>query len=186
MLVISLLYQMDSDEDLIMNPNYCVYNGPFSPKTRTHNGFRVDVCKSCIQKYIRRGNIIKSFYFVYQMYLFKSLQKSVHSNLINRLKCIVSEDIGIADDTGVLQYSEILDRDCSIRELFHLVVLMCESKKTRIISHINSFYDKRSYNAMKELNPEFFGKKSEMSTYLNSESIETLIKVFSCVGHVSD
>lgn len=109
------------------------YGGPF--RSVTYSGITVDVAKSGLQKHIRRGEVDDALKFAYELYRFNELgAKAIVTNLYNRLAIIAVEDIGPANVPLVLKVLEMKE------PLYDLVVEMCNSAKTRILSHLARAY----------------------------------------------
>lgn len=68
---------------------------------RSYNQFTLDVLKSAIQKYIRRGETEKAIYAALEMWMFKCVLKKgsraggILTNFVHRLQIIYLEDVGI-------------------------------------------------------------------------------------------
>ena len=86
--------------------NKSIFHTPLN--ATSHNNFKISLIKSCIQKYIRRGNFEKALYFTLQAFLFvkrnkedpsdkTNYAKAGRTNLLNRLAVIVTEDISIGE-----------------------------------------------------------------------------------------
>ncbi len=121
---------------------------------KTLNGFEIDVMKSGLQKYIRRGNLRKALWCMVELDTFDLMGgnakiKNLKSNLRNRLIIILGEDVGIAGARIFGRVSELMklweasrnvnrrvEREC----LTEVVSLMCLSSKIRLVSHIKSFF----------------------------------------------
>ena len=113
----------------------------------SHNGFKISLIKSCIQKYVRRGNFEKALYFTLQAFMFTA--KAGRTNLLNRLVVIVTEDISIGE-WFLLAESERVVEDfklpeerpdqVDIKRLVNLIYMLCQARKGRIGSHLLGFY----------------------------------------------
>ena len=126
------------------------------------NGYSLDVLKSGLQKYIRRGNYSKAHYCAGELDLFKEAVndggkinrgEAIRTNFLHRLMVIYLEDVG---NTSLLERIDKLlnsvfeertkdDRDKKIEEksISEVVYLLSGSEKSRICSHIRAvFYDK--------------------------------------------
>lgn len=132
-----------------------------------------DVIKSAIQKYIRRGELVKTYQFLCLGFLFalssKPKAKGMITNLINRLRVITLEDIGI----GNYQMIEIVDKlliefyQTRVDWVQRLCILMTivknlvESKKIRLASWVKSIYDV----PISRINPKFPHKSEAKEIY---------------------
>jgi hypothetical protein len=124
---------------------------------RSLGGFSLDILKSGLQKYIRRGDIQKAVKCGLELNTFrlgKDRGETIRTNFFHRLQIILLEDVC---NISLIPYiSECLERynryrdldKAELREenrklqeglLIHVITLMCESKKSRICSHIRSF-----------------------------------------------
>ncbi len=67
----------------------------------TYNGWTLDVAKSALQKYVRRGVLPKALFALFEMDLFAFLRdprsEGIRSNMIHRLMVMYMEDIGVAN-----------------------------------------------------------------------------------------
>lgn len=106
--------------------------------TLTYSGYPLDVIKSAVQKYIRRGQVEKAVISAVEMYrLVEVGGRAVQTNLFNRLAIIAGEDIGPANLPLVLAVLTTLDQDKrDIVEMIAMVHLLAGSEKTRIGSHL--------------------------------------------------
>ena len=129
------------------NMKLSVFNGI------TYNKYKVDVMKSGLQKYIRRGNIEKSIYCMVELDLFKKLNdkkvKGLRSNIRNRLLVILVEDIGISNWMIYEKIYNLLNKweekryennDEDKLLLTKVVLYLVNSKKIRLCSWIKAFY----------------------------------------------
>jgi len=119
-------------------------------KEKSWNGYTLDVLKSGLQKYIRRGMTDKALYCAGELDLFKyspERGEGIRTNFIHRLMIIYLEDIGIANLgmwmpldqclTSVLDERCKSDRDVEKEEriLYSIVTSLCDSEKSRSCSH---------------------------------------------------
>lgn len=115
------------------------------------NGYSLDVLKSALQKYIRRGETIKALYVAGELDMFADAGHSgerIRTNFIHRLMIIFLEDISLAnyglwkkvDGMFDLLLNRGLDRNrtLEIQMIQTIVVWLCKSQKIRLISHLNS------------------------------------------------
>ena len=116
----------------------------------TYNGYKVDVMKSCLQKYLRRNMFDKGVYCLWELDLFKGMDKGVRSNLRNRLLVMLGEDVDLDWrmwlKMGVWfrkweeyrEGSEDMDRVY----LMNIYGDMCESRKSRMCSFLRGTFGK--------------------------------------------
>jgi len=107
----------------------------------TYSGYTVDVMKSGLQKYIRRGMLEKALTCGIELYRMAEVgATNIVSNLYNRIAVISAEDIGPANPdlvVGVIRY--VLNSTANNRskeELALTIQVLSESTKTRCLSHI--------------------------------------------------
>jgi hypothetical protein len=89
----------------------------------TLNGYSVSLMKSAMQKYIRRGNIEKALYAMYELDMFAfhfpdegKSGKGIHTNMIHRLMIIALEDIGPNNIGIFLQLGTSINKICEFRK----------------------------------------------------------------------
>ncbi len=133
---------------------------------RTYNGWPLDLAKSALQKYCRRGELEKALFAMYEMDLFAFLKspgsEGIRTNMIHRLMVTYMEDVGlgnvhiwpdIAKDIGTAlrcraqraghpifspKYAEMRAQES--QALAHAVYLICKSHKSRDCSHYKYAY----------------------------------------------
>lgn len=137
-------------------PSYMKYKG-FRGGSLSWNGFSLDVLKSAVQKYVRRGLFEKALYCVTEIDLFHELYqrdgekgvKAISTNLVNRLLIISVEDIGIGNPSLPLAIDPLVKEYMSTRFgnsnrrreiLYSLTHLLCNSKRSRELSHLRTVY----------------------------------------------
>lgn len=107
----------------------------------TWNGYSVDVIKSGLQKYIRRGECEKALYCAGELDLFKHVEfgKSLHTNFLHRLMVIFLEDVA---DVSLLTFADhALTVSTSESHLATLIEQMCAAPKARICSHLRAVFN---------------------------------------------
>lgn len=111
--------------------------------SKTYSGVDFDVAKSALQKWIRRGEVEKALMIATEMFRFSEIEgaDAAVTNLYNRLAIIANEDIGPANLPLVLEITDIVENGKrNYYELLAMVQLMCQSSKTRIMSHLYYVY----------------------------------------------
>ena len=103
-------------------------NGKGVPIRITPNGYCYDECISAIQKDIRCGLLEETLFWACEIY---DMGGPFRSNLINRLKVIVSEDIGIANSFAVVVVNELLMKTINKKKVLGIAKLLCLSPKNR-------------------------------------------------------
>lgn len=116
---------------------------------KSYNKYPLDLLKSALQKYIRRGILDKAIYFAIEICLFMftktdTNQKRIITNFIHRLQVIFLEDVGIGcydewENIDTL-FDELWKRDNStfIFAFVNLVKMMTLNSHIRISSHYSS------------------------------------------------
>jgi len=112
-------------------------NGSF-----TYSGLALDVAKSAVQKYIRRGIMDKALMSAFELWRMVEVGgKAAQTNMYNRLAIICAEDVGPAGlitITWVLTHLQTKTKtgDRSPHYLATIVELLVQSPKTRVMSHL--------------------------------------------------
>lgn len=122
------------------------------------NGYKVDVLKSGLQKYIRRANVNLALYCAVELDLFLEAKGGdrIHTNLVNRLRIIAMEDIGIACPNLISFIKDDIELLCKNRKtkkqeitrieqknaLVRIVTIMASSniRRIRLYSDIRSVF----------------------------------------------
>ena len=113
---------------------------------RSEHGFKSNVLKSGICKYIRRGVYDKFTWCVMEMALFQKHEKGkgLVTNLINRLKVLVMEELSFHDVIMTSHLLNLLDMYDKDRNAYHLLLTFCTivstSKRNRMVSYINCWF----------------------------------------------
>ena len=140
-----------------------IYQGSYSKtlaKFKTNDGLKIKcdfgVIKSAIQKYIRRGDTQNSYYYIVLGYLFSlsdnKRASGLITNLINRLRVISLEDVGISNYNIIPIVNELLFKFYSIesginhwvskcKKLLLIAKNLSKSKKIRIYSWLKALYN---------------------------------------------
>ena len=138
--------------------------------TTTFSGFTLDVVKSAVQKYIRRGMVEKAIMASVEMFrLVEVGGRAAQTNLFNRLAIIAVEDIGPANlplVAAILERISLDKRD--LTEMVAMVHLMCTSEKSRIGSHLWRAYTTPEGRALAEK------KGIKVDTVLTEEDMKYL------------
>lgn len=124
-------------------------------KEKSEHGYKLDVLKSGLQKYIRRGNVEMALYCLRELDYFHKLgdtrdTKRIRTNMVHRLLIIFMEDIGIGG-YNLLPIVVRLWKDwenskrTKFDKLIQMVCLMCNAKKTRACSFVRAWKRKSSF-----------------------------------------
>lgn len=118
--------------------------------TITFSGYKMDVIKSGLQKYIRRAMSDKATYCAFEMFRLREVGgTAVVTNLYNRIRIIAAEDIGVGDFSVAIAVIDMVNsenRDPKI--VLSMVKMLSTVMKTRLGSHLYNTYRKpeaRSY-----------------------------------------
>lgn len=125
----------------------------------TWNGYELDVAKSSIQKYIRRGFLHKALYFAGELDLFKEAENRgeiIRTNFLHRILVIYLEDvenISILEKINELINSIFIERTIKNRDkckeeemICNIINLLTTSKKARVCSHIRAVFNHKYNN----------------------------------------
>lgn len=139
-----------------------VYSGPFNSKGIT--GHKKDILISAIQKYIRRAEVEKALIAGFDLYNFKHIEggKGIFTNLINRLKVIACEDVGMGNMNLVVNVVDLLNNPDYLEPEDIMVVIekLSASKKSRRGSHAWRAYCTPEGNKLvRELNKNISDQK---------------------------
>lgn len=144
---------------------------------RSLNGYSLDVLKSALQKYIRRGFANKAIYAGLELDFFDCLEGGgrIYTNLIHRLMIIYLEDVGLSGfliwkDLDTI-FQKLLKKEKSgektypkgdrTRGVIDIINTLSRNMHSRVGSHFNSIYNNRGNN---ELKPylDYFPKVKEI------------------------
>lgn len=113
----------------------------------TINGYPIDVAKSAMQKYTRRGFPEECMYAMVEMNFFKWLEggKASFTNFKNRMKVILLEDVGIASPVAIPMANKLIkaietSKTPFPNELVSLAWLMSNSLHYRMYSMQRAYY----------------------------------------------
>lgn len=110
--------------------------------TTTFSGYKMDVIKSGLQKYIRRGIVDKALYCGFELFRLGEVGgEAGMTNLFNRLRIIAAEDIGVAGFNSAIAVINMINQ--GIRDpgsLKSAIEMLGFSQKTRIGSHLCNVY----------------------------------------------
>jgi hypothetical protein len=119
---------------------------------KSYNNYSLDILKSALQKYIRRGEIDKAIYFAIEvsLFIFKENdlnRKRIITNFIHRLQIIFLEDVGLSCYNIIPYIDKLFDKlflrdENSFLIIFlNLVYTMCKNKHTRVCSHYHNLFN---------------------------------------------
>ena len=117
----------------------------------SEHGYSANILKSGICKYFRRGEADKFKWCILEMSIFHDHPKGsgLITNLINRLKILLMEDLSLGEVYIISECSRILDEYDKDRSKRHLLLDFCDlamkGKRNRITSYINNWYRHKEY-----------------------------------------
>lgn len=124
-------------------------------------GYNATVLKSGICKYFRREMFDKFEWCVNEMLLLGLMNKSLMTNLLNRLSVILMEELVCTEKNiiynGILILNKI-EESCDYLEKIYLVKAFCKliiiAKRGRLTSYMNSWWGNRSDREIEEFENE--------------------------------
>lgn len=107
--------------------------------SKTRGGHDIDIMKSGVQKYIRRGEVVKALQSAVELYRFVEIPeaKAIVTNLFNRLAIIASEDISPNNCTLIVEVIKCVEsKNYDLYTMMAIVQLLSEATKSRLMSHM--------------------------------------------------
>ena len=144
-------------DNFLSKKNDMYYNGSlFNKKIRSYYGYRLDELKSGVQKYLRRRELNKMIWCVVELYLFKFCGEKgyiVLSNLINRIKIYLDEEMVFEEWNRYLEVMNLLDlfkkkykdkeyKNEGLKVLIKICRILVDSNMIRINSDIKKYFGK--------------------------------------------
>ena len=117
----------------------------------SEHGYSANILKSGICKYFRRGEKEKFTWSIIEMSIFQDHPKGAGliTNLINRLKILLMEDLSLSEVYIISEGSKLLDEYDKDRSQRHILLQFCElvmkGKRNRITSYVNNWYRNKHY-----------------------------------------
>ena len=117
----------------------------------SEHGYSANILKSGICKYFRRGESEKFKWSIIEMSIFQDHPKggALITNLINRLKILLMEDLSLGEVYIIGEGNRILDEYDKDRDKRHLLLDFCDlvmkGKRNRITSYVNNWYRHKEY-----------------------------------------
>jgi hypothetical protein len=115
-------------------------------KNKSYSGYSSQVLKSGICKYYRRKMFDKFEYCVIDMMLFSPERKAIMTNLFNRLRILLMEEIIFSElgqliqCIGLLNNIEIQPYENQMQRILKFCSIVKTCKRGRIISYIRAYY----------------------------------------------
>ena len=144
---------MSIQQVLDMNKTKLRYRTCFS--SISHSGYKLDILKSAVQKYLRRREFYKMVWCVAEIYLFEIFKKTetdnratkgIISNLLNRLIIMLDEEMLFVECERYLlirKYIEEFEHKNrgDFMCLYKICKILCESRMIRRGSDIRGYWD---------------------------------------------
>ena len=150
----------------------------------SENGYKLSALKSGICKYYRRGEADKFKWCVMEMARFQVAEgntKGILTNLVNRLKILLMEEIHASEVGILLKAIHLLDRYDKDRDRIELLLEYCDlvvkAKRTRSVSYLNNWWKNHYEDIILEDDVEWQNaKKGDSDTLTNlAENIGKMI-----------
>ena len=144
-------------------------------------GYKLDVIKSGIQKYLRRRELEKMIWNVVEMDLFSRLEDKsaigIRSNLMNRLIVMLDEELCFCDWVSFLKCSRLLEEwnkngRKDQKNLIVICKILVKSEMLRLASDVNGYY-------RKGVKGKFEKGSVDISKYVKRGDSEEIVKLFS-------
>ena len=135
---------------VLKNMNKMYYKGSlFNPQNKSYYGYRIDLLKSALQKYLRRKELDKMVWCMTELYLFKFADEramGVVSNTLNRVKIFLDEEMCFDDWERYLEVMRLIELfDEKNREGLDILIKICKilvyCKMIRLSSDIKCYYN---------------------------------------------
>ena len=140
------------------------------------HGYRSSILKSGICKYARRDEYNKLEWCIIELALFNLLKegKAIVTNMINRLKILLMEDISFTEISVIYNCIILLNKYDNSRDdynlLINIVYLLKKAKRNRLTSYMNNWWrykhNKNDINKNIKLDKVLKYKKNDDSNYL--------------------
>jgi len=129
--------------------NRLFYKGSlFNPHNKSYYGYRLDVLKSALQKYLRRKELKKMEWVMTELYMFRfadSRAMGVLSNVLNRVKIFNDEEMCFVDWNRYLKVHELIEEfekndKVGLNILLKICKILVDCKMLRLNSDIKCYY----------------------------------------------
>ena len=131
--------------------------GPFNNKS--YYGYKSSVLKSGICKYFRREQFLKVEWCVVEMFLFGLKNSGMMTNVINRLRILIMEEIVFSEFGAILTCISLLntiDQEKDTMEKLRLSISMVRvasgCKKGRVVSYVNNWWKHNTKKNTEKIN----------------------------------
>lgn len=169
----------------------------------SEHGYSANILKSGICKYFRRGEADKFKWCVIEMSIFQDHPKGsgLITNLINRLKILLMEDLSLGEIYIIEEGNRILNEYDKNRDKRYLLLDFCElvikGRRNRITSYVNNWYRHKLYDIKdisldkvlkykREGDSDELLKLGEDLIHKLENSDESIFKIFNEMMKISD
>ena len=129
--------------------NRLFYKGSlFNPHNKSYYGYKIDVLKSALQKYLRRKELKKMEWVMTELYMFRfadSRAIGVLSNVLNRIKIFNDEEMCFDDWNRYLKVHELIEEfekndKVGLNILLKICRILVDCNMLRLNNDVKSYY----------------------------------------------
>ena len=129
--------------------NRLFYKGSlFNPYNKSYYGYKIDVLKSALQKYLRRKELNKMEWVMTELYMFRfadSRAVGVLSNVLNRIKIFNDEEMCFDDWNRYLKVHELIEEfekndKVGLNILLKICRILVDCNMIRLSSDVKNYY----------------------------------------------
>lgn len=153
---------------------------------KTFFGYKLDIVKSGIQKYLRRRKLDEMIWCVVEMDLFSNIddeksKKSIRTNLMNRLIVMLDEELCFSDWSNFLKCYNLLESwnkegRNDPKKLITFCNIIVKSEMLRLASDVNAYYRNGISDQMRtELTSEI---PERLKKYIKPKDDDEIVKLF--------
>ena len=153
---------------------------------KTFFGYKLDIIKSGIQKYLRRRKLDEMIWCVVEMDLFSNIddeksKKSIRTNLMNRLIVMLDEELCFCDWSDFLKCYNLLESwnnegRNDPKKLITFCNIIVKSEMLRLASDVNAYYRNGVSDQMRtELTSEI---PERLKKYIKPKDDDEIVKLF--------
>ncbi len=166
--------------NLLKNNNSLQFSGSlFNPNNKSYYGYRIDLLKSAIQKYLRRREKDKMLWVMCELYMFNFGGEKgyiVLSNIVNRIKIFLDEEMCFDDWERYLMVMKLLEtfennNKKGLDNLIKICLILLDCNMIRLNSDIKCYYkiavDKYDIKIC-----ECDGNRDKINIYVKKNDIE--------------
>ena len=129
--------------------NRLFYKGSlFNPYNKSYYGYKIDVLKSALQKYLRRKELKKMEWVMTELYMFRfadNRAKIILSNVLNRVKIFNDEEMCFDDWNRYLKIHELIEEfekndKVGLNILLKICRILVDCNMLRLNNDVKSYY----------------------------------------------